>query len=346
MADVTPHAVAIAGTGASLPGEPIDNTALGEFLGVAPEWISRFVGTEQRHLAMDLKTGEVYRSLADMATDAALEALDTAETAPGALDFVVMGTATPDELMPATVNHVADRLGVEHIPTYQVQSGCAGAVQALSLAERLLTLPGHTTGLVIGGETCVKHCVTGRSPGEIGSSELVNYMLFGDGAGAAVLTGRPEPGDLRIRTILNQFTGAGKPAGQTVRWFGQADCDSGEPPFSEDYKAIEERVPEMAAEILWQLLETTGWRPEDVGHVLPPQLSGRMTPRITERLALPAAREVNCVTQTGNNANALPFLQLDRLMRQEDPERIGTVVGIAVESSKWLKAGFALERQE
>ncbi|GAA4902233.1 3-oxoacyl-ACP synthase III family protein [Streptomonospora salina] len=344
MADATPHAAAIAGTGSSLPGKPIDNTALGEFLGVAPEWISRFVGTEQRYLAMDLTTGEVFQSLAEMAADAAMEALQAADTDPGDLDFIVMGTATPDELMPATVNHVADRLAAEHIPTYQVQSGCAGAVQALSLAERLLTLPEHTNGLVIGADTCVKHCVTGRSPGEIGSSELVNYMLFGDGAGAAVLTSAPRPGDLRMRAILNRFTGAGKPPGQTVRWFGQADRDSGEPAFSEDYKAIEERVPEMAAEILWQLLDSTGWRAEDVGHLLPPQLSGSMTPRITRRLALPAAREVSCVAQTGNNANALPFLQLDDMLRREEP--VGTVVGIAVESSKWLKAGFALEREE
>jgi 3-oxoacyl-[acyl-carrier-protein] synthase-3 len=79
-----------------------------------------------------------------------------------------------------------------------------------------------------------------------------------------------------------------------------------------------------------------------VDYILPPQLSQRMTARIMRELDVPSMREITCVTETGNNANALPFQQLERVLPLlEDGDR---VLGIAVESSKWIKAGFALEQ--
>jgi 3-oxoacyl-[acyl-carrier-protein] synthase-3 len=79
-----------------------------------------------------------------------------------------------------------------------------------------------------------------------------------------------------------------------------------------------------------------------VDYVLPPQLSGRMTARITERLDIGQAQEVSCVVDVGNTGNALPFFQLERAL----PRMIAgdRAVGISVESSKWIKAGFGLEK--
>jgi 3-oxoacyl-[acyl-carrier-protein] synthase-3 len=102
-------------------------------------------------------------------------------------------------------------------------------------------------------------------------------------------------------------------------------------------------VPALAGEIVWELLSTAGWNPGQVDFVLPPQLSGHMTERIAAGLGLPAGcREVSCVRDTGNTGNSLPLLQLDRLLDRLAPgERALSVV---VESSKWIKAGLALER--
>ena len=101
-------------------------------------------------------------------------------------------------------------------------------------------------------------------------------------------------------------------------------------------------MPEMAAGILHQLLGDIGWKDTDFDYILPPQLSSRMTPRILERLAVPGAEEVSCIGETGNTGNALPFLQLDRALATMSPGDRG--ITIAVESSKWIKAGFAFER--
>jgi 3-oxoacyl-[acyl-carrier-protein] synthase-3 len=326
----------IAGVGTALPGAPVDNQMLADRLGVNREWIDVFIGTKSRHFAVDLPTGKQQRTLADLAEQAAAQAMQRAGVVASDIDFVVLATASPDELMPATVNRVADMLGIDQVPTYQLQSGCVGAIQAFDLG--VLLLQRHSCGLVIGGDVCARHMRLDQEFTKLPSSELVNYVLFGDGAGAAVLTNREVPG-LAVRAVLNQFAGRGQAPGQIIQWFGEADHDRMSHAVQEDYKAIEERVPVLADEILWQLLEITGWAPHEVTCLLPPQLSGRMTDKIVEYLDLPGAREISCVSQTGNIGNGLPFVQLDRLMLDEG-ER---AVAICVESSKWLKGGLAVQ---
>lgn len=178
--------------------------------------------------------------------------------------------------------------------------------------------------------------------GRRGPRDLVNYVLFGDGAGAAVVTDEPRGQRLALRHVLNRFTGLGRSPGQVIEWFGLADRYDDRQALTEDYKAIEESVPVMAVEILWEMLDELDWEPEQVDYLLPPQLSGRMTRRITEALDVPTAQEVSCVADTGNNGNALPFLQIEKLLeRMSGAEK---ALAVAVESSKWIKAGFALEK--
>jgi 3-oxoacyl-[acyl-carrier-protein] synthase-3 len=110
---------------------------------------------------------------------------------------------------------------------------------------------------------------------------------------------------------------------------------------AEDYKAVEQLVPTLAAEIVWEMIDDLGWDAGRLDFLLPPQLSGRMTARIVEGLGLPGAKEISCVADTGNTGNALPFFQLERLADVIAPGQ--RALAAAVESSKWIKAGFALE---
>ncbi|MFE3592359.1 3-oxoacyl-ACP synthase III family protein [Streptomyces niveus] len=332
----------LASVGTALPGDPVDNATLSKVLGINEEWIEVFIGTRTRYFARDLGTGVVRWSLADLCAQAAERALAAPGVDPSEIEFIVLGTATPDTLMPATVNHVADQLGLDQIPTFQLQSGCAGAVQALGVAQSMIASGQYRTGLVIGGDVCSKHLdlqrdVSGAAPGD-----LVNYVLFGDGAGAAVLTDEPRGQGVALRQVLNRFTGLGRAPGQVIEWFGLADRYDDRQALVEDYKAIEESVPVMAVEILWEMLGELDWEAEQLDYLLPPQLSGRMTRRITEELDVPTATDISCVADTGNNGNALPFLQIEKLLeRMSGGER---ALAVAVESSKWIKAGFALEK--
>ncbi|MCO5974060.1 3-oxoacyl-ACP synthase III family protein [Actinoallomurus soli] len=338
--------VRILSAGSALPGKPVDNARLARHFKmdkVWEQWVDHFIGTRTRHLARDLDTGEQQASLTDLAADAASVALTAAGIAPAEVDFMVMGTATPDMLMPATVNMVAERLGINDVPTYQLQSGCSGAVQALDVAYHLILTGRYQTALVIGGDTTAKHFDPAMSISSMPPPQLVNLLLFGDGAGALVLrSGGRAGGRAVLHRVFTRLTGLGREPGQTLEWYGLADRHSGRPPAAEEYKAIEESVPVMTAEIMRELLEDLKWEKSDFDFILPPQLSGRMTPAIVDGLGVPGAEEISCVVDTGNTGNALPFIQVEHALTEMAPG--DRALGLAVESSKWIKAGFAFER--
>ncbi|HEV2639002.1 MAG TPA: 3-oxoacyl-ACP synthase III family protein [Actinocrinis sp.] len=346
MAHIEEPEVRILSAASSLPGMPVDNAQLARHFGmdkIWEQWVEHFIGTRTRHFARDLNTGEQRTSLTDLAGDAASRALTVAGVAAADVDVMVMGTATPDKLMPATVNMVAERLGVNDVPTYQLQSGCSGAVQALDLAYHLLLTGRYRTALVVGGDTTAKHFDPAMDISGMPPPQLVNLLLFGDGAGALVLRSGSQAGGLAIlRRVFTRLTGLGREPGQTLEWYGSADRDSGRPPAAEEYKAIEDSVPAMSTEIMRELLDDLTWEESDFEFILPPQLSGRMTRAIVDGLGVPGAQEVSCVTDTGNMGNALPFFQIERALAEMAPG--DRALGLSVESSKWIKAGFAIER--
>src|SRR6185369_9498532 len=115
--------VRILSVGTALPGPPVDTPTLTRYLGVDPDragWIDATLGTRTRHLSVDLTGTGRPTSLADLVTTAAQRALTTADIAPGGIDAILLSTGAPDQLMPATVNLIADRLRIDGIPTYQL----------------------------------------------------------------------------------------------------------------------------------------------------------------------------------------------------------------------------------
>ncbi len=336
--------VHIRSAGTMLPGPPVDTATLAKRFNlpaVWEQWVDTFIGTRTRHYAVDLDSGEVRYTLADLGTAAAGRTLAAAGMPAAEVDLVVMSTSAPDMLLPTTVNVIADRLGIDDVPTYQLQSGCAGAVQALDVAHQMLRSGQYRTALVLGADSCAKHFDFAVDVAALTSAEQINGVLFGDGAGAAVLSVEAAANSVVLRGIRVRLAGLNKPPGLTLDWFGAADRNAGRPPATEDYQAIKNLVPPLAAETLNELLDELSWDRGDIDYVLPPQLSGRMTAEIQSRLDVPDAQEVSCIEETGNMGNALPFFQIERLLsRMTTGDR---AVGIAIESSKWIKTGYALE---
>jgi 3-oxoacyl-[acyl-carrier-protein] synthase III len=335
-----------------LPGEPVTNRDLTERFGLHEQWLDRMTGNRSRYFCRaDSPTG-VPKTTGDLATAAGAQALAAAGVDPASIDFLILTTASPDHLMPATVNLVADRLGINGIPMLQLMSGCAGALQGLFTARALLA-GGANRGLVIGADTCIKMWPSKRDVKQMKPAEMINFALFGDGAGATVVDRNVEGPGLILEHIFLRTIGQGRKPAQVVRWFGAEGApltkapngmEVPEPMGEEDYKAIERHVPEMASAILDELGSATGWRTQEVEHVLTPQLNGVMTEKIREQLGVRPEQAVPCVAETGNNGNALPFIQLHRLM-----SRIGSGIGVGgrvfvatVESSKWIMSGMAL----
>jgi len=276
----SPPEIRIRSVGTELPGPPIDNEALVRRLRMpsqTKDWIEAFVGTRSRHFAFDLETGEVNDTLTDMGEAAARRALKAADAEPGQIDLLVMGTSTPDTLLPTTASQIADRLGIDGVPVYQLQSGCTGAMQAMAVASQLLRGGEYRNALVLGADTTAKYFDLDAPVQSLSSGVQVASVMFGDAAGAAVLSADPDASGPVLRTVFSRLVGLNLAPGHTMNWYAATRPDPDEDIAGEDYKAIEQLIPKMAAEILDELLADQGWKAEELDYLLPPQLSGVMT---------------------------------------------------------------------
>ena len=338
-----------------LPGEPVTNREMAERFGLHERWLDSVTGNRTRYFCRPDSPAGIPKTTGDLATAAGEQALVRAGLGPEAIDFLILSTASPDHLMPATVNLVADRLGLNELPTFQLTSGCAGALQGLYTARALLA-SGLRRGLVIGADTCRNMLPTGDAATQLRPAEMVNFAVFGDGGGAAVVEAGEDGPGLLVEHLFVRTVGKGRAPAQIVRWYGASGAPETidgrgrlvrEAMGEEDYKAIERHVPEAARAILDELVGVTGWRLPEVEHVLTPQLNGVMTERIREYLGVGEQQAVSCVADTGNNGNALPFIQLARALRRirGSAGAGGRMLVATVESSKWVLAGMALRHR-
>jgi len=176
---VTERYSRISGTGRYLPERVLTNHDLEQMVDTSDEWIRARTGIERRHIAADGQT------TSDLAELAARRALDAAGVGPGDIDFLVVGTTTPDVVFPNVGCLVQERLGIRGCPAFSVEAACSGFIYALSVADRFISSGHARRALVIGAETL---------------SRMTDYsnrstcVIFGDGAGAVVLEPSVEPG--------------------------------------------------------------------------------------------------------------------------------------------------------
>jgi 3-oxoacyl-[acyl-carrier-protein] synthase-3 len=169
----------IIGTGSYLPPTIITNDDLSKTIDTTDEWINTRTGIKQRHRV----TTESTCDLAKIASNNALEmaGIDASE-----LDLIILATTTPDKIFPATATILQHAIGA-NCPAFDLQSVCSGFVFALTTAEQYIKTGTANKVLVVGSETL---------------SRIVNWndrstaILFGDGAGAVVLSGSEETGIL------------------------------------------------------------------------------------------------------------------------------------------------------
>lgn len=177
----------IAGCGAYLPERIVTNEELAARIDTSDQWIVDRTGIRQRHVAA---TGEMTSDLAVHASRAALTAagLDGRD-----LDFIVLATATPDQTFPATATRVQAALGMSGGAAFDIQAVCTGFIYALAVADNFITAGQADNVLVIGAETFSRI---------LDWNDRATCVLFGDGAGAVVLSAGDGEGRITDRGIL------------------------------------------------------------------------------------------------------------------------------------------------
>ncbi len=298
----------VAGWGAALPETVVTNEAVGEGVGVTPEWIVKRTGIrERRHLAPDER-------LDALCAQAGREALAQAGLDGAALDAVLVATSTADGVFPQAAPVVAGLLGADRALNWDVNIACTGFVAGLAQGAALIESGRAETVLLVGGDA-VSRCI---DPTNRGSA-----ALFADGAGAAVLT---QGGDGRIGATVMGSDGA------NARFLVAARDDS--MIRMEGQEVFKHAIARMA-EAGQDALARDGLVMEDIALVVPHQANGRITAALAERLELTDAQVVDDIGDRGNTSAATIPLALHRAAAEgRIPER-GHVLLVA------FGAGFA-----
>jgi len=169
----------IIGTGSYLPEKILTNKELESSLDTTDEWITSRTGIKERHIA---GPGE---KTSDLAYEAALKAIASAKITPGDIDLIILATTTPDKIFPSTACTVQAKLGIKECPAFDIQAVCTGFVYALSIADKFIKTNSAKIVLVIGAD---------RMSSITNYTDRSNAILWGDGAGAVILSASNEVG--------------------------------------------------------------------------------------------------------------------------------------------------------
>jgi len=292
------HATVV-GLGSVLPDRIVSNEWFESFIDTSDEWIRDRTGIHERHFALEGET------TSDLATKAARRALDAATIAPEQLDLIVCATLSGDTPIPSTAVWMQRKLEIA-APAFDVNAACAGFSYAMSTATAFIESGQAETVLVAGAEILSR---------VMNFEDRTTCVLFGDGAGAVVLKRSEEPG------VLGSVLGADGRSAEILIIQGGG---SAEPTTHESLDAkqtmihmpngrevFKRAVVEMA-NACRQLLEKSGYAPEDVDLLIPHQANARIMIAVAERLKIPMERAVESVVNT--SAASIP-VALDRAWR-------------------------------
>lgn len=290
---------AVTGLGSTLPDRVVPNTHFESLIETSDEWIRERTGIRERHFARD------DQATSDLATEAARLALDSAGIAAEQVDLLIVATLSPDNPIPATAVHVQAKLGIS-CPSFDVNSACAGFSYAMSTGTAFVESGGADTVLVIGAEVLSR---------VLDMTDRTTCILFGDGAGALVLQPSDSPG------VLGSILGADGTAAEIliIPAGGSALPASPETVAARDHsirmpagrEVFKRAVTEMAAACS-QLLDKSGYSPEDVDLLVPHQANARIMQSVAQRLGIDAERAVVDVETVGNTSAASIPIALDR----------------------------------
>ena len=286
----------IAGTGGYLPPTVLGNDELAKRVDTSDAWIRERTGIRQRHIADKSQTSS------DLALEASRRALAAAGITAGQIDLIVVATSTPDFIFPSTACLLQAKLGVKGCAAFDVQAVCSGFVYGLAIADNFIRAGTHKSALVVGAEVFSRI---------LDWNDRATCVLFGDGAGAVVLTAAQKPGvhasvlhaDGSLAGILSV---PGNICGGSV--IGSPFLQmQGSQVFKVAVRVLDESAREVVA--------AAGMKLEDVDWLIPHQANVRILEATAKRLGLPRERLVVTVDRHANTSAASVPLALDEYVR-------------------------------
>lgn len=294
----------IIGTGSYLPPRKVTNHELAEQLAAkgietSDEWIVSRSGISARHYA------EPDVNSSDMAVEAATRALEAASLQANDIDLIILATSTPDFFggFPSTACIVQNKLGMTNgAAAVDVQAVCSGFIYAMSMADSMIKSGSHKNALIIGAEVFSRI---------LNFEDRTTCVLFGDGAGAIVMTKSEEPGVLATKLHADGShshilcvpgnVNAGVIAGSAFLYM--------------DGQAVFKLAVNVLEKVANEALEIAGMQAHQIDWLIPHQANIRIMQSTAKKLNLPMDKVVVTVDQHGNTSAASIPLALDAAVR-------------------------------
>jgi len=286
----------IIATGSYLPARVVTNDELARTVDTSDEWIRTRTGIRSRHVAAE---GELASDLALVASQRALQA---AKIAADDIDLIIVATTTPDIIFPSTACILQAKLGVASCPAFDLQAVCSGFVYALTVADLFIRSGQSKSVLVVGTEVYSRI---------LDWSDRGTCVLFGDGAGAAIVAASEQPGILAARLHAD---GSHKDM-LCVPGSVNAGKVSGTPFVHMDGGSVFKFAVRVFEEGAREVLEAANLKVTDLDWFIPHQANIRIMEATAKKIGLPTHKVIATVDHHGNTSAASIPLALDEAVR-------------------------------
>jgi 3-oxoacyl-[acyl-carrier-protein] synthase-3 len=299
----TQRTVSIVGTGSYVPDKVLTNEDLSRMVDTSDEWITTRTGIKERRIAAD---GE---QTSDMGAKAAMRALEQAKISPDQVDLILVATATPDMLFPATACFIQKKIGACNAACLDISAACAGFLFGIEIGQQFITSHTHDVVLVIGAEKLTS--ITNWT-------DRNSCVLFGDGAGAAVLRHRGG-----THGVISTHIGSdGHFSDILFMPGGGSRC-----PITRDNAHMNLATIHMTGKEVYKqaviamlsaaqkALEQAGLTIDDIACVIPHQANLRIIEGIADRLKIPIEKFYVNLDKYGNTSAAAVAIALDEANR-------------------------------
>jgi 3-oxoacyl-(acyl-carrier-protein) synthase III len=319
--------VCILGIGGYLPDRVVSNKELlREFPAVTEEYIFGVTGIRERRWAKD---GE---KPSDMVYQASIEAIRKSGLEPRDIGGIILSTETPDVSMPSTACILQDMLGIRGTPAFDLKAACSGWLYALTLARGLI-VSGVADNILVAGAEMQSQLLD--------KTDMGTYFLFGDGAGATVVSGS-RPGHVIRQSILKADSKGLPLARRAVPGYKiPLGLENLNPWIRLDGHALFRFATGGFATIIQDVIAKSGWRPDTVNWVVPHQANARILKAAAQKCGVPFERFYINIDRVGNTSSAsipLALLELQKDLYAGDKLvfcSVGAGVTIAALTVEW-----------
>lgn len=288
----------IIGTGSYLPEKILTNQDLESIVDTNDSWIRTRTGIEQRHIAADNEMAS------DLAVNACLKAIESADISVDKIDLIIVATTTPDMTFPSTACILQNKLGIKDCPAFDVQAVCSGFVYALATADMFIRAGKYKTALVVGTEIYSRL---------LDWSDRSTCVLFGDGAGAVLITESDQPG------ILSSHLHANGSHYNTLSLPGKISRGEiqGNPFVTMEGNTVFKFAVKVMEEIVYEALSENNLQISDIDWLIPHQANIRIIRSTAKKLGISMEKVVTTIAKHGNTSAASIPLALDLAVRDK-----------------------------